>query len=142
MRLVKAAVHHAGILRHVAIRSRGADRGRRWCRRGRCGHDGRRRCSAWLDSALNGRGGGRLFFDLWRSLAMGDELAIARSARPRRHVGRHAAGPMRPMIGDKTAAARETKPKSEQSCRCNKPPRGHRGCRISCEVKILTRRDG
>ena len=123
--LIKAAVHHAGILRNVAIRNRGADRRRRWCRRDRC-----RRCSPWLDGALNG-GGGRLLFDLWRSLAMGDEFAIARCARPRRHIGRHAAGPMRPMIGDKAAAARETKPKSEQSCRCNKPPRGHRGCRIS-----------
>jgi hypothetical protein len=68
---------------------------------------------------------------LGHSLAMGDELRIARGARPRRHIGGHAASPMRPMIGDKAATARELKPKSEQSCRCNKPPRGHRGCWIS-----------
>ena len=63
-------------------------------------------------------------------LAMGNEVAIARSTRPRRHIGGHAAGPMRPMIGDKAAAAREIKPKSEQSCRCDKPPGGHKaaGC--------------
>jgi hypothetical protein len=30
------------------------------------------------------------------------------------------------MIGDKAAAAREIKSKSEQSCRCNEPPRGHK----------------
>jgi hypothetical protein len=33
---------------------------------------------------------------------------------------------MRPMIGDQAAAAREMKSKSEQSCRCNEPPRGHK----------------
>jgi hypothetical protein len=34
------------------------------------------------------------------------------------------------MIGDKAAAAREIKPKSEQSCRCNEPFGGHKaaGC--------------
>ena len=33
-------------------------------------------------------------------LPVGDELLIARSAGPRRHIARHAAGPMRPMVGD------------------------------------------
>jgi hypothetical protein len=34
------------------------------------------------------------------------------------------------MIGDKAAAAREIKSKSEQSCRCNEPLGGHEGCRM------------
>ena len=50
-------------------------------------------------------------------LAVGNEVGITRSTRPRRHIGGHAAGPMRPMIGDKTATACETKPKPEQNCR-------------------------
>jgi hypothetical protein len=146
MRLIKAAVHHVGILRHVAIRNRGADWRSGWCGRGRY-----RRGSALLDNALldsvlldatlNGRA--RFLLGLGRRLAMGDELRIAWAARPRRHIGGHAAGPMRPMIGDKAAAARQIKPKSEQSYRCNEPPRSHRGCQMSrSRIDIPMRRDG
>jgi hypothetical protein len=139
--LIKAAIHHAGILRHVAIGNRGADRRRCCGRGGRWRRNGRRLGgSGRLDRALNRR---RLLLGLGRGLAMSDELRIAGRARPGRHIGGHPAGPMRPMIGNKTAAAREMKPKYEQSRRCNKPPRSHRGCRISgARVKILTRRDG
>lgn len=124
MRLIQAAVHDAGILQCVRGGTCGADRCRR--RRSRGWRDG-----SLLRAALNRRGCRRLLPGLWRRLAMGNKFCIARSARPRRHVGGQPASPMRPMIGDKAAAAREIKPKSEQSCRCNEPLEGHKGCRMS-----------
>jgi hypothetical protein len=47
------------------------------------------------------------------------------------------------MIGNKAAAAREIKSKSEQSCRCNEPPRGHKAAgSLVRKVYIPIRRDG
>ena len=142
MRLVEAAVHDTGILSCRGIRNRGAHR-RRHCRR-----RGRWRNGGLLRAALNGccRRRRRLRgvrLRLRHRLAVSDEFCIAWGARPWRCVGRQPAGPMRPMIGDKTAAAREIKPKSEQSCCSNEPLGGHKGCRMSgARVYIPVCRDG
>ena len=125
MRLIEAAVHDAGIVHSVVGGGRGADCCARWCRRG-----GRGRNRSLLRATLSFRGR-RLLLGIWLGLAVGDEFRVAGGARPRRHIGRHAAGPMRPMIGDKAATAREIKPKSEQTCRSNEPLEGHKGCRMS-----------
>jgi hypothetical protein len=129
--LVQAAVHNAGILQHVVGRRCSAGRWRRRYRRGRRWREGSLR-SAALNRRCRRRRlllGVRLGVRL--GLAVCDEFLIAGGARPGRRIGGHAAGPMRPMIGDKAAAAREIKSKSEQSCRCNEPLGGHKGCRMS-----------
>ena len=137
MRLIKPALDHAGILPRVVVGIHRAERRRLL----RCD---RRRRRNLLRAGLNCRSTcGRLLLGLRRRLAVGDEFCIAGSARSRRHIGGHAAGPMRPMIGDKAAAARETKSKSEQSCRCNEPPKGHKAAgSLVRKGYIPTRRDG
>ncbi len=136
--LVQAAVHNAGILRCVTCGCCGANRYRR---RRHCGR-------GWRDSGLrravlNRCTCRRLLLGIWRGLTVGDEFCIAGSARPRRHIGGQPAGPMRPVVGDKATAAREIKPKSEQSYRCNEPLGGHKACRMSrARVSIPIRRDG
>ena len=133
MRLIEAAFHNAGIVQFVGGGSCGGDRWRRRWRRGREG--------SLLRAALNRRRR-RLLLGVWLGLAVSDEFRIAGGTRPGRHIGWQPAGPMRPMIGDKAAAAREIKPKSEQSCRCNEPLRGHKACRMSrARVFIPIRRD-
>jgi hypothetical protein len=121
MRLIKPAVHNAGILRMVVLRHYGADLpGRRHRRRLHSGSFPRailRHCFRWRRFRL--------------SLAMRDELGIAGRTRPWRHTIGQAASPMRPMIGDKAAAACEIKPKPEHNCRFNEPLMGHIRCRIS-----------
>ncbi len=125
MRLIQAAVHNAGILRCISGGRGRADRCRRR-RRSRGRHNG-----ALLRGVLDRRGCRRLLLGVWRSLAVGNEFCIAGSARPWRHIGGQAAGPMRPVVGDKATAAGETKSNSEESCRCNAPLEGHQGCRMS-----------
>ncbi len=129
MRLIQAAVDDTRILPCCGVRSRRAYRHRRFCRwrRGRPSRGLRgaalNRC-CWRRRFLLG-----IRF-VGNGLAVRDELRIARSARPRRRIGRQPARPMRPMVGDKAAAARKMKPKSEQSCRCNEPPGGHKVSRM------------
>ena len=139
MRLIEAAFHNAGILQLVGGGSCG---GNRW--RGRRGCGRRRREGSLLGAALNRRWCRRRFLLGVRiGLAVSDEFRIAGGARPRRRIGRQPARPMRPVIGDKAAAAREIKPKSEQSCHCNEPLRGHKACRMSRPgTYIPIRRDG
>jgi hypothetical protein len=53
------------------------------------------------------------------SLAVSDEFIIAGSARPRRNIRRHTAGPTRPIIGHipgETAARSEHRTEGEQDC--------------------------
>ena len=121
MRLIKAALHHAGILQRIAVRSRVAGRHSRWRWR-----DGRWRTGVLLHAALRRRCRRGLLLGIWHRLAVSDEFCIAGGARSRRRIRRHSAGPMRPMIGDKAAAACEIKCNSEQSCHCNEPLGGHK----------------
>jgi hypothetical protein len=91
------------------------------------------RSACRLDGRLRRRGGG-LLEDRARTsrgrrrcvlagLPVGNEFVVARSARPRRNVIRHAAGPMRPMVGNiagklSAAAARpETRAETEHDRR-------------------------
>jgi hypothetical protein len=141
--LVQAAVHNAGILQHVVGRRCSAGRWRRRYRRGRRWREGSLR-SAALNRCCRRR---RLLLGVRLGvrpgLAVSDEFFIAGGARPRRHIGGQPAGPVRPMIGDKAAAAREIKSKSEQSCRCNEPLGGHEGCRMpGARVYTPIHRDG
>jgi hypothetical protein len=128
MRLIKPAIHDTGILRMVVLRQYGADRPGR--RHGRRLHTGR-----FLRAILHHRfcwllRTGRIE-RLRLSLAMRDELGIAGRSRPWRHIIGQATSPMRPMIGDKAAAACEIKPKPEHNSRFNEPLMGHIRCRIS-----------
>ena len=119
MRLIKPAIYDAAILRMVVHRHYGADMpGRLHRRRLLSGCFPRailRHCFCWH----------RL------SLAMRGELGIAGRTRPWRHTIGQPASPMRPMVGDKAAAACEIKPKPEHDCRFNEPLMGHIFCRIS-----------
>ena len=132
MRLIKAAPHHTGILQRTAVWSCVAGRRRLWCRRDRCWHDGCWGDGGWGDGYWAARGLRHavwrrgLLLGVWRRLTVSDEFCIAGGAGPRRRIGRYSAGPMRPMIGDKAAAARKTKSNSEQSYRCNEPLGGHK----------------
>jgi hypothetical protein len=108
MRLVQPAFQHTRILGRIFICGR--RRGGRGLGRGhrlRCGYGvwrGRLGCCARL---YRSAGGSLLKGDCgWGSghgcsSAVRNEFVVARSTRPRRHIGRHAAGPMRPVIGNK-----------------------------------------
>jgi hypothetical protein len=126
MRLIKPAIHDAGILKMVVLRYYGAylpGRRHRW----------RLHCGRFPRPVLRYR-------FCWRrlrpSVAMRDELGIAGRTRPWRHTIRQAASPMRPMIGDKAATACEIKPKPEHERRFNEPRMRHIRCRISCLTQV------
>jgi hypothetical protein len=93
------------------------------------------RLSACCLGAGRGRrasaGGGRR--RIWCRLAVSDELVVARSAGPRRRIGRQAAGPMRPAIGDiaaeRTARAKHCAEPQQRACG-NEPFDNHVGRRV------------
>jgi hypothetical protein len=79
-------------------------------------------------------------------LTVGDKLPVTRGARPRRHIVRHAARPMRPMIGDKggeailrpgSGAGRKDEAGAQNGCRRGDPPAAENA---PCHVLSTARR--
>lgn len=77
-----------------------------------------------------------------RALAMGYEFVVAGSAGPRRNIRRHAAGPVRPIIGNtagESAARSEHRTETEQDCHRDVPLDDHL-CRWIADYAASLRR--
>jgi hypothetical protein len=130
MRLVQTALHRWRINGRWAAGRRG--RHRRYLRgRSQRRHIGLVVGEGWRRRVLVG-------------LSMRYEFVIAGSARPRRHIGGHAASPARPMIGNRAGAARpERQTETEHRCCRNEPLGDHVSRRVArtlhrvCERLII-----
>ena len=160
--LIEAAMHDAGIVggrRRSGLRGDGRSGSRRsGSGRGGLRRDRRRRRRlsprglrgrVWRGLKDRRRGSGSRAIRSGRrrlvliGLAVGDELTITRRTRPRRHVVRHAARPMRPMIGNESG---EPVLRRVAGARCERQSgteydrrRGDPACAVSAAYRLASR---